>query len=93
MKGVAKIWLSWSNNKKEAICMRKFPLARMQVAKEHENKCQEFWNKVIWSDETKINLFHSGGNLRIWRKANTAHNHVRTPPTGKYGGESMRRPI
>ena len=69
---------------------RKFPLARMEFAKEHEKKCQEFLDQVIWSDETKVNIFNSGGILRIWRKASTAHEHVSTLPTVKHGGESMR---
>uniref|UniRef100_A0A8C9WE63 Uncharacterized protein n=1 Tax=Scleropages formosus TaxID=113540 RepID=A0A8C9WE63_SCLFO len=30
-------------------------------AKEHEKKPDEYWEYIFWSDETKINLFGSGG--------------------------------
>jgi transposase len=31
------------------------------------------WNRVIWSDETKINLFYSDGKRWVWRKAEEAY--------------------
>ena len=36
--------------------------ARLRYAKAHLNKPDSFWNKVIWTDETKIELF--GHNKR-----------------------------
>ena len=41
---------------------------RMAFASEHIEKPIEFWNKVIWSDESKFNLFGSDGRIFVWRK-------------------------
>ena len=38
-------------------------------------------NQGIWSGET-----NSDGNLRVWRRANTAYEHINTLPTVKHGG-------
>lgn len=40
---------------------------RLQFAKEYVSKPPEFWNKVLFSDETKINLFGSDGRQMVWR--------------------------
>lgn len=34
----------------------------------HENS---YWNQVIWSDESKFNVFGSDGKCTVWRKNNT----------------------
>ena len=39
-------------------------------------------NKILWSDETKIELFGRNANLHIWRKPGTI-------PMGKHGGGSI----
>ena len=48
----------------KSCCARKVPLlkkaqvqARLKFAKEHLDDPEEAWEKVIWSDETKIELF------------------------------------
>lgn len=63
--------------------------ARLNFAKEHQNKSQDFWNNVIWSDETKINIFGSDGINWVWRKNNTAYESANTLPTVKHGGGSI----
>ena len=35
--------------------------ARLNFAKEHEKKPDEYWQHILWSDETKINEFGSDG--------------------------------
>ncbi|KAI3374983.1 hypothetical protein L3Q82_021510, partial [Scortum barcoo] len=35
--------------------------ARKQFAEDKQTKDMDYWNHVLWSDETKINLFGSGG--------------------------------
>ncbi len=34
-----------------------------------QTKDMDYWNHVLWSDETKINLFGSDGVKRLWRKS------------------------
>ncbi|GFW61065.1 uncharacterized protein TNCV_4872751 [Trichonephila clavipes] len=53
---------------------------------EHILKPQQFWNEVIFSDESKFNIFGSDGRRMVRRKPNTSHH---TIPTVKHGGESV----
>ncbi len=45
--------------------------ARKQFAEDKQTKDMDYWNHVLWSDETKINLFGSDGVKRVWRQPNT----------------------
>ena len=42
--------------------------ARKQFAEAHQSKPLDYWQHVLWSDETKINLFGSDGVQRVWRR-------------------------
>ena len=57
--------------------------ARFSFAKEHENKTNECWEHIFWSDETKITLLSSDGGqaclARTWAGVNTV----------KHRGESV----
>ena len=46
-------------------------------------------NKILWSDETKIELFGLNVKRHIWRKPGTAHHLANTIPTVKYGSGSI----
>ncbi len=35
--------------------------ARLEFAKRHLKKPSQFWNNILWTDETKINLYQSDG--------------------------------
>ncbi len=39
----------------------------LQFAEDKQTKDMDYWNNVLWSDETKINLFGSDGVKRVWR--------------------------
>ena len=49
---------------------RRRPLLKMMHKKARkqfsEDKQMDYWNHVLWSDETKINLFGSYGVKRVW---------------------------
>ena len=47
------------------------------------------WKKVLWSDETKIELFGHHGKSYVWLKPNTSHHPENTIPTVKHGGGSI----
>jgi len=53
------------------------------------DKEEYFWDKVIWSDETQIKLFHSKRVQTVWRKKNSADKHIYIVPTIKHGGGSI----
>uniref|UniRef100_A0A8C5LTA8 Transposase n=1 Tax=Leptobrachium leishanense TaxID=445787 RepID=A0A8C5LTA8_9ANUR len=60
--------------------------ARLEFAKQHLTKPSQFWNKILWTDETKINLYQSDGKRRVWRRKGTAHDPKHTTSSVKRGG-------
>ena len=69
----------------KSCCMRKVPLLKkthaqacLKFAKKHLDDLEEAWEKVMWSDETKIELFGINSTHRVWRKRNAEYN-PRTP--------------
>ncbi|GFT34059.1 transposable element Tcb1 transposase [Trichonephila clavipes] len=47
---------------------------------------------VIFSDESKFNIFGSDDRRMVWRKPNTSHHPKHTIPTVKHGGGSVMSP-
>ncbi|CDQ82348.1 unnamed protein product [Oncorhynchus mykiss] len=47
------------------------------------------WEKVMWSDETKIELFGLNSTRRVWRKKKDEYNPKNTIPTVKHGGGNI----
>lgn len=78
-------------------CMaRKVPLlksahvqARLKFAHDHLDDPEESWEKVLWSDETKIELFGLNSTRRVWRTKNDEYHPKNTIPTVKHGGGSI----
>ncbi|XP_072771949.1 uncharacterized protein [Nerophis lumbriciformis] len=60
--------------------------ARLKFANGHLDDSEEPWEKVMWSDETKIELFGINSTLRVWRKKVEYHP-KNTIPTVKHGVE------
>ncbi|KAK3523864.1 hypothetical protein QTP70_010508 [Hemibagrus guttatus] len=60
--------------------------ARLAFANVHLDKEEDFWSSVLWSDETKIELFGHNDVAFIWRKKGEAFNPKNTIPTVKHGG-------
>ena len=77
----------------KSCCTRKVPLlkkahvqAHLKFAQEYLDDPEEAWEKVMWSDETKIELFGINSTRRVWRKRNAEYNPKNTIPTVKHGG-------
>jgi len=70
-----KFWINETNRKK-----------RLGFAKQHLNKSHEYWNTVLFSDESKFNIFNSDGNMA---KKNTELDPKNLIPTVKHGGGSV----
>ena len=49
----------------------------------------EDWKRVIWSDETKINIFGSDGHQYVWKKKGEPLPDRATTPTVKFGGGNL----
>ena len=63
--------------------------ACLEFAKRHLNDSQTMRNKILWSDETKIELFGVNARRHVWRKPGTTHHQANTIPTVKHGGSIM----
>ena len=84
----------------KSCCARKVPLlkkahvqAHLKFAKEHLDDQEEAWEKEMWSDETKIDLFAVNLTCRVWRKRNAEYNPKNTMEveTLCFGGVSQLR--
>uniref|UniRef100_A0A0A1XCS3 Transposable element Tc1 transposase n=1 Tax=Zeugodacus cucurbitae TaxID=28588 RepID=A0A0A1XCS3_ZEUCU len=62
---------------------------RLKFVKELENKDEHFWNSVIFSDESKYNIFGSDGHEKVWRKVNIELDPRNMTATVKHGGWSL----
>ena len=56
--------------------------ARLEFSKRHLKDSQTIRNKILWSDETKIQLFGLNAKRHVWRKPDAL-------PTVKHGGGSI----
>ncbi|KAL1275969.1 hypothetical protein QQF64_035592 [Cirrhinus molitorella] len=63
--------------------------AHLKFAKRHLKDSQTMRNKILWADETKIELFGLNVKHHFWRKPDTAHHLANTIPTVKHGGVSI----
>ncbi len=71
---------------------RKVPLlkkAHVQAHLKFASHSEENWVKVLWSDETKIELFGIKSTRRVWRRRNAAYDPKNTIPTVKHGGRNI----
>lgn len=63
--------------------------ARLDFAKKHLKKPDQFWKSILWTDETKINLYQNDGKRKVWRRLGTAHDPKHTTSSVKHGGGSV----
>ncbi len=63
--------------------------ARKPFGKDKQTKDMDYWNHVLWSDETKINLFGSDGVKRVWRQPGEEYKDKYVLPTVKHNGGSV----
>ena len=64
-------------------------LQRLNFAKAMKNVEEGFWETVIFTDESKYNIYAPDGHLRVWRRPGipTLNHHVRE--TVKFGGGNV----
>ena len=63
--------------------------ARLALARAHVDKGEDYWDSILWSDETKINLFGTDGVQTVWRRKGEEYNGTCMVPTVKRGGGSV----
>ncbi|GBM29345.1 hypothetical protein AVEN_175984-1 [Araneus ventricosus] len=62
---------------------------RTVFAKKHISEPEDFWNKVIFRDKHKFNIFGSDGRIYAWLKPDSELLAPNTIPTVKLEGSSV----
>ena len=75
--------------RRKPLLTKKNIAAHLKLAKEHIGTPQWYWQNVLWTDETKIELFGKNTQRYIWHKKGTEHHHENIIPTVKYGGGNI----
>lgn len=77
------------------VCRRKPQISkvnqekRLSFAKEHISKDTQFWEKVIFSDESKFCVYKSDGRVLTWRQKGDALQEKHIQTTVKHGGAGV----
>ena len=74
---------------RKPLVSRKNRLKRLQFARRHRNWDQLQWGRVLWSDESKFNLFSSDGVQYVRRPVGQRYDSRYQVPTVKHGGGSV----
>uniref|UniRef100_A0AAY5KEI0 Transposase Tc1-like domain-containing protein n=1 Tax=Esox lucius TaxID=8010 RepID=A0AAY5KEI0_ESOLU len=77
------------NTRKVPLLKKVHVQVRLKFANEHLNDSEEKWVKVLWSDETKIELFGINSTRCVWRRRNAAYDPKDIIPTVKHGGGNI----
>jgi len=71
--------------------------ASLKFAREHLDKDLDFWNNVLWTDESKVKLFGPSSRRHVWHKPKTAFDSAHEPHTNceawgwKWFGAALRQ--
>ncbi len=57
----AEEWHGWVPSTKEASPKAQAQKAHLEFARAHADKDEDYWDSILWSDETKINVFGTDG--------------------------------
>ncbi len=60
--------------------------ARLEFARTHADKDEDYWDSILWSDETKINVFETDGFKTVWRRKGEEYKEKCMVPTVNGGG-------
>ena len=60
--------LTGHSARKKPLLQNRHKNVRLRFATVHGDKDRTFWRNVLWSDETKIELFGYNDHCYVWRK-------------------------
>ena len=88
-KGLKKAGWKAVVKKKRPMLSRHHKKARMDVALSHKEWTLEDWERVVWSDETKVNRLGSDGRKWVWKRVGEPLTDRLVQGTKKFGGGSI----
>ncbi|HET9247423.1 MAG TPA: IS630 family transposase [Xanthobacteraceae bacterium] len=74
---------------KKPFISRKNKKSRFELARKWFFYQKSYWERIIFSDECKFNLFSSDGLVRVWRKNGERFDKKNLVPTVKHGGGNV----
>lgn len=74
---------------KRPLISKRNKIKRLQFAKKFVEQPMAFWKNVLWSDESKFELFNRKRRARVWRKAGEQLEDRHLQQTVKHGGGSI----
>ncbi len=84
-----QVGLHGRHPRRKPLLKRTHKKARKQFAEDNLSKSMNYWNHVLWSDETKTNLFGSDCVQHVWRRPGEEYQENCVLPTVKHGGGSI----
>jgi len=75
--------------KKKPLLTKQHRQSRLAFAKKYKDWTIEDWRRVVWSDESKFQLFGSDGRQWYWKKTNESLSTRHIRPTVKHGGGNI----
>ncbi len=72
--------------RQKPLLTKKNTKARLTFAKKYLDYPKDFWANILWTDETKAELFGRCVSRYIWHKTNTGFHKKNIIPTVKHGG-------
>ncbi len=74
---------------KEASPKAQAQKARLEFARAHADKDEDYWDSILWSDETKIKVFGTDGFKTVWHRKGEEYKEKCTVPTVNGGGSVL----
>ena len=75
--------------KKTSLVLKRNSNARLKFLRQHKEKKNSFGERVLWTDEHKIELFGHNYWNHVWRKDGKAYSLKNTVPIVKFGSGSI----
>ncbi len=88
-RSLHKIGLHGFHNRRKPLLKMMHKKACKQFAEDKQTKDMDYWNHVLWSDETKINLFGSDLVSDLWRQPGEEYKDKCVLSTVKHGDGSV----
>ena len=78
-----------TETKETPLLLKRHKDPRLKFIRQHKEKENSLWERVVWTDETKFQLFGHNNRNHVWRKDGKAYLPKNTVLTVKFFGGSI----